>query len=383
VETKLTQPASRPAGADAGDGIRVMLVDDSAIIRGLIAKMIGPEPGVTVVASVGDGAQAVKRMGQGGIDVIVLDIEMPVMDGLTALPKLIEIDPEVKVIMASTLTERNAGISLQAMAAGAADYLPKPTATTRIAGTSDFRRELLEKIKTLGALHLRATEDAAPKGAATPTKAVKPKSLYDAPVVLRDAVKVPRPRALAVGSSTGGPPALFAFFKSIKPTLGVPVVITQHMPPTFTRILAEHIAGQSGWACVEAQDGEVLKPDHAYMAPGDHHMEIVAEPRGGVVRLNQNPPENFCRPAVDPMLRSLAKTYGGRVLTVILTGMGSDGKKGGEIVTAAGGTVIAQDEATSVVWGMPGAVATAGLCSAVLPLAELGPYVMDFMGTPA
>ncbi|MCH7864836.1 MAG: chemotaxis response regulator protein-glutamate methylesterase [Proteobacteria bacterium] len=354
-----------------------MLVDDSAIIRGLITKMIAPDPAINVVASVADGAQAVKRMGRKDIDVIVLDIEMPVMDGLTALPKLIELDPNVKIIMASTLTERNADISLKALEAGAADYVPKPTSTGKIAGASDFRREILEKIKSLGAASRRAAGKPEPKAAAT---AAAPSSLYSDPIELRQATNAAKPEILAIGSSTGGPQALFKLFQNLKPVMGVPVVVTQHMPPTFTRILAEHIAKASDWTCTEAQDGEVLEPNHAYVAPGDYHMEIVDGPSGAAIRVNQDPPENYCRPAVDPMLRSLTKIFGSRVLTVILTGMGSDGLKGGKMVADAGGTLFAQDEQTSIVWGMPGAVATAGLCSAVLPIEKLGQKVMEFMG---
>ena len=380
MATGIKDPEPHEAGPGTDDAIRVMLVDDSAIIRGLIRKMIGPEPGVTVVASVADGAQAVKRLGRrGDIDVIVLDIEMPVMDGLTALPKLIELDPNVKIIMASTLTERNADISIRALAAGAADYLPKPTSTTKISGASDFRHELLEKIKNLGAASRKAAGRPLPRVAGAPTGAAQER-LYSEPVKLRKAMNAVPPKIVAIGSSTGGPQALLALFKDLKPTIGVPVVITQHMPPTFTRMLAEHIAKNSGWNCAEAKEGEILAPNRAYMAPGDFHMEIADEPSGPVVRLNQSPPENYCRPSVDPMFRSLAKTFGGRVLATILTGMGSDGLKGGQVLTKAGGTVIAQDEKTSVVWGMPGAVAAEGLCSALLPIDQVGTYIMKFMG---
>lgn len=371
-------PKDSESGTDrqsSDDAIRVMLVDDSAIIRGLITKMIAPDPAINVVASVADGAQAVKRMGRKDIDVIVLDIEMPVMDGLTALPKLLELDPNVKIIMASTLTERNADISLKALEAGAADYVPKPTSSSKISGASDFRREILEKIKSLGSASRRAAGKPEPKAATS-----APSSLYSDPVVLRQAANAAKPKILAIGSSTGGPQALFKLFKSIRPVIGVPVVVTQHMPPTFTRMLAEHIAKAGVWTCTEAQDREVLEPNHAYVAPGDYHMEIVDGPSGAAIRVNQDPHENYCRPAVDPMLRSLTKTFGSRVLTVILTGMGSDGLKGGKMVTDAGGTLFAQDEQTSVVWGMPGAVATAGLCSAVMPIEKLGAKIMEFMG---
>jgi two-component system chemotaxis response regulator CheB len=373
------------------DVIRVMLVDDSAVIRGLIAKMIAPDPEITVVASVADGAQAVRRMGQRDIDVIVLDIEMPVMDGLTALPKLIEIDPNVKIVMASTLTEKNADISLKALEAGAADYIPKPTSTSKITGPSSFRQELLEKIKILGATARRDAGRVLPKTTTrtaqapvtAPAGTSPAKALYPGAVRLRPPSNAQSPKILAIGSSTGGPQALLALFKDLKPTIGIPVVITQHMPPTFTRILSEHITKATDWSCIEAKDGDVLKPNCAYMAPGDFHMEVVESPVGPCVRVNQNPPENFCRPAVDPMLRSVAKVFGSRVLTAILTGMGNDGLKGGKDVIDAGGTVIAQDEASSVVWGMPGAVATAGVCSAVLPLAQIGGHIMRYIGRGA
>jgi len=366
------------AQAEAADAaIRLMLVDDSAIIRGLIARMVSDDPGIKVVASVGDGAQAVKRMAQGGIDVIVLDIEMPVMDGLTALPKIIEQDPNVKIIMASTLTERNADVSIRALSMGAADYVPKPTSTTKIGGASDFRRELVEKIKTLGAVARGKTGRLLP-GAAARTEKKAPSSLYPKPIVLRRAGSAQPPEILAVGCSTGGPQALHAFFGALKPDIGVPVVVTQHMPPTFTRILAEHIAKDSEWAGAEAKNGDVLQPNRFYMAPGDFHMVIEASPNGPVARINQDPKENFCRPAVDPMFRSVAKTYAGKALAVILTGMGSDGLKGSQVLIDTGGTLIAQDEESSVVWGMPGSVATAGLCTAVMPIDGLVGRAMQF-----
>jgi two-component system chemotaxis response regulator CheB len=185
------------------------------------------------------------------------------------------------------------------------------------------------------------------------------------------------PDVIAIGSSTGGPQALFAVLSSLKAgSLRQPILITQHMPPTFTTILAEHITRVSGWQAAEGQDGEVVTANRIYIAPGDFHMVVESRGSDKIIRLNKNPPENFCRPSVDPMLRSLAAAYGRRVLVVILTGMGSDGLRGGQVVIGAGGSVIAQDEATSVVWGMPGAVATAGICSAVLPLPEIAPQIM-------
>ena len=365
------------------DEVRVMLVDDSAVIRGLIARMIEGEPGLRVAASVGNGQMAVDRLKANPVDVIILDIEMPVMDGLTAIPKLLEVKSDVKIIMASTLTEKNADISLRALQAGATDYVPKPTATREISGGETFKHELLEKIRQLGLISRRPPSTPGAASAVSVPKERVAKPLYEKPIQLRTDGGTVRPRILAVGSSTGGPQALFQLFKDIRPDINIPVVVTQHMPATFTTILAEHIAKASGWPCAEAADGMSLQPGHIYVAPGNFHMTVEKSGTGMVIRTNQDPPENFCRPSVDPMLRSLAAEFGGAVLTVILTGMGHDGRDGAKVLVEAGGTVLAQDEASSVVWGMPGAVATAGLCHAVLPLKDLGPHVMSKLRTRA
>lgn len=368
--------ASVATGRQAGDDpIRVMLVDDSAVVRGLITRMLEAESDIDVVASVGNGQLAVSGLARADADVVVLDIEMPVMDGLTALPKLLEIDPDVKVIMASTLTLRNAEVSIRALQAGAADYVPKPTTARDLSGGNDFRRDLIEKIRSLGGVRRKAR-------AGRPSRRAAPRAmpkLPPKPIVLRAASTMPVD-VLAIGSSTGGPQALLSLLRGIGPNLRVPTFITQHMPATFTAVLAEHIARTTGLACAEAKDGEVVAAGRTYLAPGNFHMVVERKGAQLVVRLDSGPPENYCRPSVDPMLRSLARVYGGRVLTAILTGMGSDGLVGGRAVAAAGGTVIAQDEATSVVWGMPGAVATDGICSAVLPLSQIAPYVTKMIG---
>lgn len=357
-----------------GEPIKVMIVDDSAVIRGLISRMLEAESGIKIVASVGNGKFAVDQLTRHPeIDVIVLDIEMPVMDGLTALPLLLKASNTVKIIMASTLTKKNAEVSIKAMEAGAADYVPKPSSNAEIGGASDFRRDLIAKVKSLGVARRQQTRG--PKVSERPVvsrsdgTAVK-KQLYSRPVVLRDAGKS-KPDILAIGSSTGGPQALFTFLKGLPINSRLPIVITQHMPATFTSILAEHITRMSGWPCAEAKDGEVLIGGRIFLAPGDYHMILEAKGAQKILRLNQDPPENFCRPAVDPMFRSVAKTFGARALGVILTGMGTDGAKGGQVMVDAGATIIAQDEVTSVVWGMPGAAATSGICSAVLPIEEL------------
>lgn len=386
----------------------VMIVDDSAFIRGAIARAIESDPALRIVTSVSNGEQAVRALVRDPVDVIVLDIEMPVMDGLTALPKLKEIDPAVQVIMASTLTQKNAEISLRAMSLGATDYIPKPSSSHEVSGAPDFQRELVEKVKALGALARRmgvreATaryrqEPTAAKSAPTvkaketpvaleaqkvaprPAREPLPRSLVsfgpgaDRTIVLRKE-PINKPDVIAIGSSTGGPQALFKVLKDIGTGIPVPIVITQHMPASFTSILADHIARQCGVTCSEAKDGEILAAGQYYIAPGDFHMLIEQKGMGPTVRLVKDPPENFCRPAVDPMLRSLSTVYGRNILVVILTGMGQDGTRGSDVVVKAGGSVIAQDEASSVVWGMPGSVAMAGLCSSVLPLNDIGGYV--------
>ena len=365
-----------------------MVVDDSAVIRGLTTRILEDDEVIKVVASVGNGQLAVDNLKRYDVDVVVLDIEMPVMDGLTALPKLLEVDPSVKVVMSSTLTSRNAEISIRAMEAGAADYIPKPTSTSDISSGGDFRRDLHDKVKNLGIARRRQGVPAPTpgqersKGVAERRAAAPATPKVGAPITLRKPGML-KPKILTIGSSTGGPQALFEFLKGVNPSINVPVVITQHMPPTFTAILADHISRMTGWSCSEAKPGDELRVGHILLAPGDYHMLVENKNGKHVISTNQGPQENFCRPAVDPMLRSVVNVFGGNVMTVILTGMGSDGLKGSEVVVKAGGTLIAQDEASSVVWGMPGAVATAGLCSAVLPLKELSVYVMKTFGKSA
>lgn len=355
----------------AADAIRVMVVDDSAVIRGLITRILDTDPKLQVVASVSDGQRAVDRVAKTEIDVIILDIEMPVMDGLTALPHILKADPDVKILMASTLTLRNADISMKALRLGATDYIPKPTASSDINGREEFGRSLLEMVRNLGQARRRTrTPGAAPRVGRPAAPAEKPKPT----ITLRPSSRV-KPRIIAIGSSTGGPQALFKLLGVLTKAVKQPIVITQHMPPKFTTILAQHIGQNTGWPSAEATDGQAVEDGKIYVAPGDFHM--IAESKGGstILRITSDPPENFCRPAVDPMLRSLSDIYGPAILTVILTGMGSDGMKGARCVVEKGGTVVAQDEASSIVWGMPGAVATNGLCSAVLPLDQLAPHV--------
>ncbi|MBI3710854.1 MAG: chemotaxis response regulator protein-glutamate methylesterase [Proteobacteria bacterium] len=366
-----SQAATAPPESAELSPVRVLIVDDSAVIRGLIGQVFDSDPEIEVVGSVGNGQLAIAALTRTEVDVVVLDIEMPVMDGLTALPKLLAAQPDIKVIMASTLTQKNAQISFKALELGATDYLAKPTAASKIGTAADFKRELVTKVKALGAAR-RSRPRTGLRSRVTPRPVPARQSV--GPIRLRPPSLLP-PEVIAIGSSTGGPQALFAMLGALPAALKLPILITQHMPATFTTILAEHLARAAKRPAAEAVDGETIVPGRIYLAPGDFHMRAEAGGATRVIRVTKEPPENYCRPAVDPMLRSLASVYGPRGLSVILTGMGSAGAKGGEAVAAAGGTVIAQDEATSVVWGMPGAAAAKGVCSAVLPLPELAPHI--------
>jgi len=358
--------------------IKVLLVDDSAVIRGLMSKALSADPVIEIVGSAANGAMAIDMAKNLQPDVIILDIEMPVMDGITALPELLKLAPAPKVIMASTLTMRNANISIQALGLGAADYLAKPSAKFGNE-VEDFYRDLISKVKALAASKASA---AAP--VPTPVAAYTPTPIptkISAPIVLANSdmpLHVSGVRAIAIASSTGGPQALMALFESIKGHfLNIPIFITQHMPPNFTTILAEHLSKSSGRKCVESKTGEVVVGGGIYLAAGDFHM-IPEKAAGGqiVLKNTQDEPENFCRPAADPMLRALSAIYGRQLAVVVLTGMGHDGMRGAKEVVAAGGSVIAQDEASCVVYGMPKAVVENKLCRAVLPLSEIGQYLI-------
>ena len=385
---------SPPRNGGGSDPFRVMVVDDSAVVRGLVTRFLQDDRDLVVAASCGNGQRAVEELKRTPVDVIVLDIEMPVMDGLTALPKLLALQPGVQVLMASTLTSSNADVSLKAMAAGASDYIAKPSSNGGLHGTGTYQQELRATVRALAQQHRRnrggkAVGPARPGGPGAATAgaaraprpaaaAARPVPTGDGEIKLREMPAV-RPEVLAVGASTGGPQALFKFLGALG-RIGQPVLITQHMPATFTALLADHIGRQTQLTCSEGRDGDPLTGGHVYVAPGGKHMTVEKDAGGKVrIKLDDGPPENFCKPSVDPMLRGLSRVYGGRLLTVILTGMGSDGLKGAEIAVNAGAHVLAQDEATSVVWGMPRAVAKAGLCSAVLPIGELATAVQKLV----
>lgn len=355
--------------------VRVMLVDDSTIVRGLITRALTATPDIQIVATAFNGARAIPVAKEHQPDIIVLDIEMPEMDGITALPKLLEAAPKAKIIMASTLTLRNAGISLQALELGASDYVAKPSA--RLPEELEiFYRELREKIHALAGARTKKTQSSAILTPSITSSSSNAITLLSPHTPLAIPIK-----ALAIASSTGGPQALLKLFTDIKGKFKhLPIFITQHMPPIFTTILAEHLSKAGDRICMEAKDGEEIKPGCTYVAPGDYHMLVVQENGKTILRLNQNAPVNFCRPAADPMIQSLSKVYGRHLLVLVLTGMGQDGLEGAKTAVANGGSVVAQDEATSVVWGMPKAVATNNLCRAVLPLPDIHNYLLQHIG---
>ncbi|HET9415530.1 MAG TPA: chemotaxis response regulator protein-glutamate methylesterase [Pseudolabrys sp.] len=362
------------AAASISRRIRVMLVDDAVVVRGLFARWVEAEPDLEVVATLRTGRDAVNQLERVDPDVVVLDVDMPELDGIAALPLLLQKKRDLVVIMASTLTRRNAEISLRALSLGAADYIPKPGSNREVSASTAFRRDLIEKIRQLGlrAKRLRHGIRARVSRPAKSAPSIVPAAEEVAPLRLRQMPLTP-PRVLVIGASTGGPQALNRLVVQIDTVIQrAPVLITQHMPPTFTAVLAEHLARVSKFPVREANDGEEVNAGAIYLAPGGKHLKVERRDGMAVIAIDDGPMVNFCKPAVDPLFASAAQVWGSKVLALVLTGMGSDGLAGAKEIVAAGGHVIAQDEETSVVWGMPGQVTNAGLCSAVLPLQEIG-----------
>lgn len=377
-----------PVTTVAQQPIRVMIVDDAVVVRGLVSRWVGAEPDLKVVASVRTGQDALDELERADPEVILLDVEMPVLDGIAALPLLLEKRPNLAIIMVSTVTRRNAEVTLKALTLGAADYVPKPETNHEITTSESFRRDLIEKIRHIG--WRRRGRKFTPPAPAPIVPVARPRKAPTAEGpppdgnvhALQGASSPPEiklrplaanvPRVLLIGSSTGGPQALGTVMASLGSVIDrAPVLITQHMPPTFTTILAEHLARVSGRPAREARDGEPILAGNIYVAPGARHLRVARIDGTAVAQIDNGPPVHFCKPAVDPLFTSAAKVWGGWNLAVILTGMGTDGTDGAGEIVAAGGNVLAQDEATSVVWGMPGSAAHAGHCAAVLPLERI------------
>lgn len=337
--------------------VRVLVVDDSVVVRRLVTTALQADPELEVVGSAADGRIALAKIEQLGPDVVTLDVEMPIMDGLEALRGIRARWPALPVIMFSTLTERGAAATLDALALGASDYVTKPSGAGDPGRALDaVRTELIPKIKALCARFVSGGGRPAAGSTIRPSVRRPPASRVD---------------VVAIGVSTGGPNALAQLLPALPRALPVPIVIVQHMPPMFTRILAERLDATSALRVVEAADGDVLEPGGVWIAPGGRHMLVERVGDRCEIRTNLDPPEHSCRPAVDPLFRSVARCYGPHVLAVVLTGMGNDGSEGAEAVRAAGGQVVVQDEGSSVVWGMPGFVARAGHADAIVPLEQM------------
>ena len=415
------------------DKIRVLVVDDSMVMRRVVSDILAAEPDLDVQPPAAGGALALARLDAGAIDVVVLDVEMPGMSGLDVLAELRKRNPSPMVIMFSASTQKAASITLEALLLGASDYVTKPSGTGSAAASVELvRTQLLPKIRAMGRRTqarlsaattttpaaapssdpittkppvtaksdtsspwpinppLQATTTATPSGSfgtRTPSTTLRaPSGAFGGRATSgsfaprtpsgvfggRSAAPASAPiEILAIGTSTGGPNALGVLLHELPATLPIPIVIVQHMPPLFTKMLAERLTATTPIPVVEVTHGQVILPGHAYLAPGDQHMVLQRQGVNVVALLNKDPPEQSCRPSVDVLFRSVAATYAARTLAVVLTGMGQDGLVGCQTLRAAGAQIVVQDEASSVVWGMPGFVARAGIADAIKPLTDL------------
>lgn len=336
--------------------IRVLVVDDAVIVRSRVSKILSSDPELEVVGVAANGRIALAKIPHVNPDVIVLDVEMPEMNGLETLAAIRQIYPQLPVIMFSTSTRTGATATLDALSLGASDYATKPSNLGSVeASNQHIREDLIPKIKVFAA----------------------GTTLFSPPTTINQAVapavhnSIEHVDVVAIGVSTGGPNALAKLLPALPADIGVPILIVQHMPAMFTKLLAERLASKCQIPVDEAVPGAILEPGQAWIAPGDFHM--VVQRQGDVVRLatHQAPPENSCRPSVDVLFRSVAKVYGGRAIAVILTGMGQDGLHGCECIREAGGQILAQDKPSSVVWGMPGFVVNAGLADKIVSLNQM------------
>jgi two-component system chemotaxis response regulator CheB len=356
--------------------IRILVVDDSTVIRKVLCDGLAGDAALEVVGTAANGRIALSKIPQVHPDLVTLDVEMPEMNGLETLAAIRKTYPKLRVIMFSTLTERGASTTLDALALGASDYVTKPSNTGSLDATMrQLREQLIPKIKAL--CEIRPSEPDAAVAQPTGLRPSRPRSATD----------FGRIDVLAIGTSTGGPNALAEVLPGIPGNFPVPIVIVQHMPPLFTRLLAGRLNQRSGLTIREGVAGEILRAGEAWIAPGDFHMTVEKKGTNVVLALNQNQPENYCRPSVDPMFRSVAKAFGASALAVVLTGMGGDGTNGARHIREKGGQVLVQDEASSIVWGMPGQIATAGLADGIYPLgsmaAEIGRRVAMKRSSPA
>ncbi len=364
-------PSATPRPPKSLHPIRVMIVDDSVVVRGVVNRIIQSDSELQVVASAADGRIAMQKLENCAVDVVLLDIEMPNMNGFETLKAIRKLQPKLPVIMFSSLTTRGAKATIDAMMLGASDYVPKPGGSymsDTTAGQEAIEQLLLPKIKQFGR----------PKGAgpgsklseiAIPIAISTPSSGAISRLSQNSASR--KPRVVAIGVSTGGPAALAELLPKLVPQCPVPILIVQHMPPTFTGYLADRLRDSCGISIREAVHDELVQPGHVHLAPGGRHLSVKSSGGQNRIAITDTAPENACRPSADVLFRSIAKVYGDESLTIVLTGMGSDGTRGCELIHNAGGRIIVQDEASSVVWGMPGNVFRAGYANKVLPLTEI------------
>ncbi len=346
--------------------IRILLVDDSVVIRRIVGVQLDKDPELEVVGTAANGKIALAKIPQVSPDVVILDVDMPEMDGLETLRHIKLQYPELPVIMFSGLTERGAEVTLEALFRGALDYVTKPTdVTSPEAAAAAIRVELIPKIKLLCEPTLRRPEPAPPVRAQRP-----------APGGRRGRVQ-----AVVIGASTGGPSALQELLAKLPRPVPTPVLIVQHMPPVFTRSLARRLAQTTGLKVEEGRDGATVRPGQVWVAPGDYHMALEGEESSVRLTIHQGPLENSCRPSADVLFHSAARVWGGDLIALVLTGMGKDGLHGARTIHDLGGRVGVQDRGSSVVWGMPRFVAEMGLADQVLPPTELGAWLAAELGS--
>jgi two-component system, chemotaxis family, protein-glutamate methylesterase/glutaminase len=353
--------------------IRVLIVDDSAVIRRLLTDALSAEPLIEVVGTAPNGKIGLAKIAQLKPDLVTLDIEMPEMNGLEAVTEIRKLYPKLPIIMFSTLTAQGAHATLDALARGANDYVTKPANVGSVnAALQSVQNELIPRVKAFCRRIVPGSTSASNPAAGSSNIVVPavPQATKSPPL------KNSRIDLLVIGTSTGGPNALATVIPRLPGDLPVPVLVVQHMPPVFTKHLADRLNNASALSVGEAKADDLIQPGQVWIAPGDYHMTVRRSGATLRVALNQEAPENSCRPAVDVLFRSAASLFGPNLLTVVMTGMGQDGQKGCEVIRQAGGRIIAQDEATSVVWGMPGAVVRAGLAHHVVPLSQIVHEIM-------
>lgn len=365
-------PASNPAGQPGARPSTVVIADDSVVVRGLFARWLGESGRFHVVGVAGDGEAAVECAGRHHPDIMVLDLDMPILDGAEALPEIVRQSPGTAVLLTTTLTERNAQLAMQCMSRGAVDVLPKPDRRSSLTLSLDFRSELLDKLGSIAQSRQRHGEAGPDHGPAPAQQG----GVFD----LRPLVSV-MPRYLLIGASTGGPRAVARMLADLGDALSsLTTLVVQHMPPLFTASFADQIAAQLGIPAREPYDGERLVRGMVYIAPGGRHLGVDRKLGHIVASVSDGPPVHFCRPAVDVLFSEAARHLGPAALGLVMTGMGSDGTEGAAALRRTGAAVIVQDEASSTIWGMPGSVMRAGQASTVLPLGGIGPAIRALVG---